>query len=335
MKNNCNLLTYFLTNSLFLGGGLSIIFLYSKKDATIAAFLGTILGIGLIYLLYKVNKSSILSNSKFLNILFKIFYFIYILVIIFIMLISLSTFLYSYYLPFTPAIISCLPFVILATFSNSSKMKNVLYVAIPLFAISIVLGLLKPALLISEQDINNILPFFSTDTINIFKSSIIYAVVSTSPYLLLINEDITYKKSLKYYLISSIINIIQILSVALVLGDLASIFSYPEYSVLRRIKILDFIENIENFVSITWFFDIFITLSVASIKLKETINTQNKYFSLFITTIILLIIYYTISNNFINSMIIYKIFPIIIGVILIILLSITFIYNRTRKKSTS
>ena len=47
------------------------------------------------------------------------------------------------------------------------------------------------------------------------------------------------------------------LSTILCLGEpLIRIYSFPEYAVLKQIKILDFIENIENLSTFIWYFDI-------------------------------------------------------------------------------
>ena len=57
MKTNKGILGYFLSRSLFLGGGISTLFLYSSKDAYLAIILGTILGIGIIYITSYVLRS--------------------------------------------------------------------------------------------------------------------------------------------------------------------------------------------------------------------------------------------------------------------------------------
>ena len=328
MKNNYNLLVFFLTNALFLGGGISIIFSYTEKDSYIAFFLGTMIGIIILYIINKINHSNLSTN-----ILFKTLYLLFLLFIITILLISLSTFLYSFFLPFTPVLISCAPLVLIACLFNSKSITKILYVAIPLFIFSIALILTKSILLIKEVDFNNIAPIFTVKYSNFIKGIITYAVLATTPNLLLINEETSFKISLKYYLIASSLLFIFILLINLVLGNLSIIFSYPEYAVLRRIKVLDFIENIENFVSITWIFDIFITLSLASLKLKQTLNTNNKYISAIIALIILVIIYQNVSSNLNTLIIIYKLFPFIAFIFLITFTAIYLINTKKHEKS--
>ena len=323
MKKNSNLLIYFLSRSLFLGGGISTLFLYCSKDAYIAIILGTLLGIGIIYIISRIKISKpfniYLQEKSFINILIKVIFICYIIFGIFILLIILATFLYSYFLPFTPSVISCLPFIFLAAFLSPKSTSKIVYVAQVLFIISLILIFLKTILLTNEFDFGNLLPVLTTKPFNIFKASLIFTILSTAPFILLIDESIQFKQSLKYYLISSLTIFIVVLTITAVLGELVNVYSYPEYSVLRKIRLFKFIENIENFISIGWFFDIFICLSLSSLKLKQLFNTNKSIVSFGITTFILIIVNYLIINNFYNSIIIYKIFPIILAIFMFIL----------------
>ena len=56
MKIKKGYLLYFLSRSLFLGGGISTLFLYSSKDAYISIILGILLGIGIIYIINYISK---------------------------------------------------------------------------------------------------------------------------------------------------------------------------------------------------------------------------------------------------------------------------------------
>ena len=323
MKKNSNLLIYFLSRSLFLGGGISTLFLYCSKDAYIAIILGTLLGIGIIYIISRIKISKpfniYLQEKSVINILIKFIFICYIIFGIFILLIILATFLYSYFLPFTPLVISCLPFIFLAAFLSPKSTSKIVYVAQVLFIISLILIFLKTILLANEFDFGNLLPVLTTKPFNIFKASLIFTILSTAPFILLIDESIQFKQSLKYYLISSLTIFIVVLTITVVLGELVNVYSYPEYSVLRKIRLFKFIENIENFISIGWFFDIFICLSLSSLKLKQLFNTNKSIVSFGITTLILFIVNCLIINNFYNSIIIYKIFPIILAIFMFIL----------------
>lgn len=337
MKIKKGNLAYFLSRSLFLGGGISTLFLKASKDAYIAIILGSLLGIGIIYLISlvskKVNKplNEYLKEKSILNTSIRIIFIIYIIFLIFILLIILATFLYSYFLIFTPSIISCLPFVFLATYLNSKSIKNISLIAGVLLVLSLVLVFLKTILLANEIDFSNIMPILTVKPSNLFITALIFSVLSTAPFLTIIDEQTTFKENIKYYLISMLTIFIVVLTITVVLGEMVNIYSYPEYSVLRKISLFNFIENIENFVSAGWFFDIFISLSVCSLKLKNLINVKSSLVPFIISVIILYIVNIFIANNFYNSMAIYKVFPIILAVFMAILL-ILFMLKKSKKK---
>ena len=337
MKIKTGNLAYFLSRSLFLGGGISLLFLNANKDAYIAIILGSILGIGIIYLISLVSKridqplNEYLKEKSILNISIRIIFIIYIIFLIFILLIILATFLYSYFLIFTPSIITCLPFVFLATYLNSKSIKNISLIAGVLLVLSLVLVFLKTILLANEIDFSNIMPILTVKPSNLFITALIFSVLSTAPFLTIIDEQTTFKENIKYYLISMLTIFIVVLTITVVLGEMVNIYSYPEYSVLRKISLFNFIENIENFVSAGWFFDIFISLSVCSLKLKNLINVKSSLVPFIISVIILYIVNIFIANNFYNSMAIYKGFPIILGVFMAILL-ILFMLKKSKKK---
>ena len=337
MKIKTGNLAYFLSRSLFLGGGISLLFLNANKDAYIAIILGSLLGIGIIYLISLVSKkvnqplNEYLKEKSILNISIRIIFIIYIIFLIFILLIILATFLYSYFLIFTPSIISCLPFVFLATYLNSKSIKNISLIAGVLLVLSLVLVFLKTILLANEFDFSNIMPILTVKPSNLFITALIFSVLSTAPFLTIIDEQTTFKENIKYYLISMLTIFIVVLTITVVLGEMVNIYSYPEYSVLRKISLFNFIENIENFVSAGWFFDIFISLSVCSLKLKNLINVKSSLVPFIISVIILYIVNIFIANNFYNSMAIYKVFPIILGVFMAILL-ILFMLKKSKKK---
>ncbi len=70
-------------------------------------------------------------------------------------------------------------------------------------------------------------------------------------------------------------------TISLILGEMINVYSYPEYTILRRIRFFKFIENIENFICINWFFDLFISLSIFILKIKETLNIKKQYSAIF------------------------------------------------------
>ena len=335
MKKNTNLLIYFLTHFLFLGGGFARICELSNTDTCIAFILGTLIGIIILFLINKVSSDvsfkEYIKKNTFLNIIIKLIFLIYILFNLLILFVILSGFLYSYFLPFTPSLVSCLPFLLLASFLASKKIKGIYNVAFVLIFFSLFIIILKTLLLTYEFHYDNLFPVLAVKTTSIFKASLIYAVISTSPIFILINEKLEFKSSLKYYLLSSCTLVMIAFTISLILGEMINVYSYPEYTILRRIRFFKFIENIENFICINWFFDLFISLSIFILKIKETLNIKNNIVPFLISFGILYLVNTYFSNNFYNTMIFYNVFPYICGgfiIIFILLFSLKKLINK-------
>ena len=335
MKKNTNLFIYFLAHFLFLGGGFARICELSNTDTCIAFILGTLIGIIILFLINKVSSDvpfkEYIKKNTFLNIIIKLIFLIYILFNLLILFVILSGFLYSYFLTFTPSLISCLPFLILASFLASKKIKGIYNVAFVLIFFSLFIIVLKTLLLTNEFHYDNLFPILAVKTTSIFKASLIYAVISTSPIFTLINEKLEFKSSLKYYLLSSCTLIMVAFTISLILGEMINVYSYPEYTILRRIRFFKFIENIENFICINWFFDLFISLSIFILKIKETLNIKNNIVPFLMSFGILYLVNTNFSNNFYNAMILYNVFPYVCGgfiIIFILLFSIKKLSNK-------
>lgn len=324
MKANNNIYIYSLSHYLFLGLGFSTLLKISAKDTYIAGILGFLLGIIILYLIYK------LSQFKE-NIIFKIIYFIYLIFNIFLLFLVLSNFLFSYFLPFTPSFISCLPFLLLSIYLASKEKETLSNIASIFLFINLFIILLKSFLLTNNLNISNLTPILSLKTTSLFKSTLIYSLLTTFPLFLLINEELDFKKMLKYYSLSNLTNILNLLFITLILGNITNIYSFPEYAILRRINILSFIENIENFICLNWFFDLFITLTILLKKLKSNLKLSSNISPLLITLPLLYIVNNYFSNNFLNTIFIYNNYIYLIYIIFLLLL-LVIIYSKKKPR---
>lgn len=324
MKKNNNLLIYFLSHFLFLGAGFAKISELSNTDTCISFILGTLLGIIILYLINKVSCNiplkEYIKKKNLLNIIIKILFLGYILFNLLILFITLSGFLYTYFLPYTPSLISCLPFILLASYLASKNIKDIYNVAFVLIFISLFIIIIKTLLLTNEFHFDNLLPILSVKTTSIIKASLIYAVISTSPIFVLINENINFKSSLKYYILSSLTLITVALTISLILGKMINVYNYPEYTILRRIRFFKFIENIENFICINWFFDLFIALCVFTLKIKDIFYTKSNILPFILSFGVLYIVNTYFFNNFYNTMILFSIYPFIFAFFIVVFL---------------
>lgn len=326
---------FLIGRSLFLGGGISLLLAYGSKDTWIGMILGFLLGIGIIYLYSKVSFSAsihdYLQKKSFINITLKLTILLFSLFVMFFLLSAFSIFIYSFYLPFTPTLISVLPFLFLAIFLGSKGKKSISKVAKILFFTNLVLIGLKFTMLGPNIKIDNFLPVYTISKSNLFLTAVTFAILSTTPYLLMVDVKCDFKTNLKSYTLNSGILILMIIYLIGCLGtNLAKTFSYPEFSILRQINIFDFIQNIESFLAMNWAFDIFIALSYASEKIKEVCSFKNNLFSYLIGLVLLILVCKLIISDYIGSLILYKNFILIF----LILSLVIYLFLGIKKRST-
>lgn len=320
---------FLLSRSLFLGGGVSLILSVGGKDAWIGIILGFLLGIGIIFCYSKITnpiENSVYQYTKknnFLNILIRLSLLTLYLGIIFLLIIIFTVFIYSYYLPFTKAIVSCAPFLFLAIFLSTKGHKAIARVGQLIFGVGIIVFILKTSALVYYIKLDNFLPILTIKSSNIFITAINYAVLTTIPYLLVIDQKSNFKNNLISYTFSFITLFIMFTYIIGCFGNnLVMTFSYPEFTILRLINFFNFIQNVESFLAINWLFDIFIALAFASSKIKEVCHYKNNILTYIIGFIILFIVSNFIISDYKITISIYHIFIFLFLIIEIIIFTL-------------
>ena len=340
MKNR---LSYFITRSSMFGIGFFLLFKNVGKDAWICILLGSILGVGIIYLYHLIKKylqkeslKEKLKNTfigKILLFLLILFY-LYIIVII---LILLPMFVNSFYLLYTPKILVVIPFMMLAIYVANKGKTTLSNLSSLLFICSILIVALYFLLLTKYYNFSNLIPILTVKTDNLLLATLIYASITTIPNILIINyPENNFKDDLKNYIYATISILVITLGIILALGEpLLKIYSFPEYDVLKQIKILDFIENVENLSTFVWYFDLFITLSVVTTNLKETLPTKyNKiYFYLLILSVVI-IANFIIGENYRIISMTFKSYAFILDIFLVIFIALLIYLKIINKKKS-
>ena len=320
-------LSYFLGRTFFIGFGFSILFKLLNKDTWIATIIGSVLGF-CILLFFEKWKQNHPLNSKIAKILFFFYNFFIFTQILFIF----ETFCSSFYLIKSPIlyIILPIPFIIYKItqhgFSTIAKVTEVL------FPISIIIYILVVLGLSQNMKFSYFQPFLTADKMDILKGSIYFAIYSTAPFFLLWNVELDNKLA-KSYLQSMLgIFIIAIIITGVLGPNLTQIYRFPEYMTMKKIKLFNFIEKVENIVSITWLFSLFISLSITGYNLKELLPQKRKNI-LYIGILVLLCatslyigIYYK------DELWIYHLLPIILGVMIVILI-LASLWKQKKRKS--
>lgn len=294
MKNK---LTYFLSRSSMFGIGFYLIFKETSKDSWISLLLGTLLGIIIIYIfsLIKkyINNKTIIDSLKNYS-LGKLYIFIFILFNLFLItttLVILPLFVNSFYLTHTPKLVVNIPFLLLAiylTFKDKKVLENLSNL---LCVFSIIIILSFAFFLTKYISFNELLPIFTVKTTSILKSALTFGIITSVPTILTLNYSYDFKTSILDYLLGVGTLFIILFFTIISLGKpLIEIYSFPEYAVLKKINILNFIENIENISSFIWYFDMFMMLAINVRNLKDSLPKKFNKLSLVILLFISLIL---------------------------------------------
>lgn len=289
-------LTHFFSKALFLGIGISKVLVDAKESAIISILLGTF--IGTLILLF-LSKLSFNKTNKFRKIVMIILLYIMLIV----GLVEFTTLISSIYLIDLKKYFIMFPTLLLLIYMNTKDIGVHMKVSNILFIISLFIFIVTFLALVPKVDYLNLLPLFNTSFKNILFTSLEFSLFSVVPNILYGYLDYNNsKKLMKNYLISNLFLALNIVVTQGILSvELVKLFKYPEYIVLKKISLLDFVNNVENIISFLWIFTIFMYLSMCS---KEIYDISYELFNKkYIYPIFLLISMYFISNYCLDNVI--------------------------------
>lgn len=299
-KNNQMILSIFLSRVLYFGMGLSYLIYSNESNSMISLLFGMILG----YFVLKILLKKIDYNF-FKGILGKFLITFTSLYLINEIIIAFTTLGSNFYLTHTPPFIISILLFLLVIYGSSKSINTLermstilLYMAIFIIGF-IILGTFN------NIDFNNYAIYNFKIDLSFIRGIFSSMIYSISPNILLLGlyNEIDSKKILKGYVIGSISIYLTYLLIIGVLGiTLSSIYRYPEYALLKKIVMLDFIEKQENFLALIYFIDLFVTGVVSSSVLKRLYNPKT-YYMLLIS--LLLFTLFIFINNYQNVLLIY------------------------------
>lgn len=301
----------------FLGIGMFSVIKAAGVDAYISIIIAAMVGILILLSFFVIYdyKPELNVAEKFKDIFGKTFGTILnytCLVVILLMGISgmfnLTTFITSQFLKSTPPFFIGLCFVFLVALINIKGIETISRTCLILFTLCLILFLISIIGLFPEFDMSNLKPVLEYGFKRPLIGSIYNFLFNLLPiYLLLIIPKNNLVKSEKYrkymwffYILSFLIKFTLVVITLGVLGiHLASIYQYPEYMVLKRIKIFTFIDRIENVITIQWLFGLFFNISFVVYYITHSIkpNHKSKLLPIIITILIFIGSIYLFKNN--------------------------------------
>lgn len=254
---------------------------------------------------------------------------------------NIVNFITTQYIYHTPILLTSLIFMLVIIYCSTKEINVICHISLILITFNIILYILTGISLINEIKLDNLLPILKTDISNILVSGIKLTTINTLPVLTLLiipKDKITNKKKynksiLLAYLIGFIMSLFTITSTISILSiHLTKVFEYSEYMVLKKIKLLGFLERTENIISMQWITESYIYLTIIIYTISKNITNNHKKLK-YINTIIGLLLVITSNylfknitkyNIFINTKFIYIIsilFPIYIIITIKILIN--------------
>lgn len=353
MKKNSYLeiasLVIIQTVTTFFGISVSILKEGAGVNAWLSALISYIIGIiPLLMIIYISNYKEDQNLNEKINSLFgnKIGFIINILFSLLLvslgitLLYNINNFILSQFLYRTPFLVSCILFIIVIVYCANKGINVISKIAMLLLTINIALYTINILALVQHIDITNFLPLLKENTSNIIPTSLKIASINYLPLLIILiipKNKITvptkYTKTIVIaYIIGALISFGLVITTFGVLGiDLVNAFEYSEYIVLRKIKLLGFLERIENIISLQWIIGSFVYLTIITYTISKSIPFKSikahKRINIIIGIILTILTTLIFQDNTIFDTYVKTIFPYIIsGLIIIYILIISKIY---------
>lgn len=335
-------LSFFLGRAFFLGFGFSLILSTTNKDSWICFILGTIIGILFVYFISKIKDQmkeltlkEYLRDHKILKYIILIVFFLFNFFLLEQILFILETFASSFFLIKSPPYFILAPIILLIFIATKNSWHTIGRLGEILMPFSLVIIVVTLLILVPYLNFDHFTPILTTPTTDIIKNTLFFAFYSSAPFLLLLNAPMKETKLVRKYLLSTLtIVLIGVFIIAVIGPNLIQIYRYPEYMILKKIKAFQFLEKIENIISVTWIIDLIMISIMAGNNIRATIpKKKNSWVFGFILFLIAGIV--IVSSRFYRiDLEVYYILPIVLGVFEIILIILFWIFQKRKKKKT-
>lgn len=198
---------------------------------------------------------------------------------------DLTNFITSQYLHKTPNLFIVFIFLIPIIYLLVQGLTVIGRTSFILFIFGITLLVLTLFGLIDKIDLNNFKPLLESGVENVFSTSLLIVPYTSLPLILLlsipkkniVDDNKLNKRVIGAYFIGFLIVFLAVFFVIAVLGpELALLYQYPEFHVLKRVSIIGFIERVESTLSLRWIFYMFTTVVFGLYFIMQYIKTTFK-----------------------------------------------------------
>lgn len=323
------------------GEGIYVVIKEAGVDSYLSIIISSIFSLLFIFIFnflfnYEPDLNIFEKNKK----LFKYPFIPNLLVVLFALLVSsvqffnLTNFIVSQFLSETHPIFIGLIFCLLIIYVGSKDLSVLAKTATIFLFINFFLFFVSAFGLLTEFKFDNLLPFLEHGLNKPILGSIRIFFINVCPLFLLLlipkNKVINFKNRSTFisYFIYLVLSLIMIILTIGSLGiDLAKLYQYPEYIVLRRINFLNFLTRIENILFIQWIFGLFTLMSFSTFVVKEKLKFRFNY--VIIGVLILIISFSCFKSLTIFNEFMYNIYP-YIGALFLVYVLIMFVLGKVK-----
>lgn len=337
----------------FISSSIGLSLYMTVKIASIDSYIGVLIGsfIGIIPFLiflyifnYKKDKTIFEKNTILFG---KVFGNIinYILVILFffvgaIILFNLSNFIVSQYLADTPLIYILILFGIILYHILNKGIETISRVSTIFCLIFLSFFVFGVIVLNKDVKLDNLKPILEFGLNKPLIAGCANSIITTIPFYTILvipkNNIIDNKKTTKYLVIGYIISsfmlfMISFISTSILGKYLINLYQYPGYMTLKKVSIFEFIDRIENFLSLHWILSCFITITMILYYIKSNIkrNGNSKLLNIILCLSMIIFSYKAFKNSTVFNNYIYYVYPyVLLAIFTISVLTIINIFIR-------
>ncbi len=269
-----------------------------KNDAWIIPIVGSIIGFAILKLYLYIFNNNVNISQLFKTKIVNTIYIILIILLMDTIFLSLISFISTGYLYDTPPlfIIVLITLTILYVLKNNTN--SLFRTALIFFYLFLITYFIVTIGLIRQVNFLNIMPIFNFKMTNFIIAVFHYVIYTTIPLLSILYykkstmENISNKKITITYFLAHLSIFLIIFTLILVFGvNLASLYQYPGYHILKRAFAGAFVERLEKILAIYWIISMLIPIMFwANIILNKL---KKNYF---IITLIIISNYFLLTN---------------------------------------
>lgn len=271
-------LIYFFIRAVYIGIGIDSYLYYAKVDSYLSIIIGSIIGLVPLIMTIKImnirkdkNIHQIIEEllgkkfGKLISSLLLGFTFFFATVTFY----DLVNFIASEYLYKTPPLLIGIIIIIPVIYILSKGLKTICRTSIILFILSIILYSFSMIGLIPNFSVTKLLPFLENGIKGPLIGSIHHIAYAVLPLFILTiipKQDFEQGKKVdkKIIIVQLIVTLLILISLCNVIGvlgiDLALLYQYPDYHMLRRIQVGGFIQRTESILAIQWLICLFMMI---------------------------------------------------------------------------